>query len=61
MVNVHVVESRMFAYVDFMEETAAKRAVQKAQTTPFYVGKERLAVDLKREINKSFGKKHRSW
>ena len=61
MVNVHVVESHLFAYVDFAEEGAAKKAVERAQTKPFYVGEDKLSVDLKREMGKSFGRKHRNW
>ena len=61
MVNVHVVENRMFAYVDFAEEGAAKKAVERAQTKPFYVEEEKLDVDLKREMGKGYGRKHRSW
>lgn len=51
----------MFAYVDFAEEGAAKKAVERAQTKPFYVGEEKLDVDLKREMGKGYGRKHRSW
>ena len=40
MVNVHVVEGKMFAYVDFAEEGAAKKAVERAQTWPFDVGED---------------------
>lgn len=61
MVNVHVVEGKMFAYVDFAEEGAAKKAVERAQTKPFYVGEDKLHVDLNREMRRNFGRKHRNW
>lgn len=52
-------EGPKFAYVDFAEEGAAKKAVERAQTKPFYVGEDKLIVDLKRE--KNYGRNHRNW
>lgn len=56
-----MIESRMFAFVDFLEEGAAKKALDKSQTKPFYVGKEKLALDLKRETGKNYARRHRNW
>lgn len=59
--NVHVMEGRMFAFVDFEEEGAAKKAMERKQTKPFYVGGDMLEVDLKRERGKEYARKHRNW
>ena len=51
----------MFAFVDFEEEGAAKKAMERKQTKPFYVGGDMLEVDLKRERGKEYARKHRNW
>ncbi len=46
--DVKVVEVNHCAFVDFAEETAAARVVEKAQERPFCLGDDTLVVEVKK-------------
>ena len=48
--DVKVVEVNHCAFVDFAEETAAARVVEKAQERPFCLGDDTLVVEVKKDL-----------
>ena len=51
IVEVKVIAASKYAFIDFMEETAAASVVQKAKEEPFRLGNDTLSVEVKKGGN----------